>query len=59
MSLLEIKNILQKSINVKQAVLEDAKLLQTIEKVTAVVVDAFRADHKVWLCGNGGSASDA
>ena len=55
----KIKQVLQQSIAVKQAILADPNLLQNIEVVTAALIAAFRADRKVWLCGNGGSASDA
>lgn len=34
-------------------------MLQTVEQVVAVIVDAFRNGNSVYFCGNGGSAADA
>jgi D-sedoheptulose 7-phosphate isomerase len=55
----KIKNIIQASIDVKQQVLQNDELISTIEKVVAVVVNAFKRGHRVYFCGNGGSAADA
>ena len=55
----QIQNILQESINTKQAVLENKQLLDTIEKVTTIITEAFSKGNKVLFCGNGGSAADA
>lgn len=55
----KIREILQASISVKQLVLQDEKLLQTIDTVVGVMVDCFKKDGKVLFCGNGGSAADA
>lgn len=54
-----IENILQASINTKQALLEDKVLIDTIEQITKACITAFKADKKVLFCGNGGSAADA
>lgn len=54
-----IQQRIQASIDVKQLLLQDASLLQTIEKVVAVCVAAFEADKKILFAGNGGSAADA
>ena len=54
-----ITSVISESIQVKQALLQDTELLTRIEIATAWCIDAFRADKKVLLCGNGGSASDA
>ncbi len=54
-----IKKVIEASIEVKEKVLKDEKLLQTIEAVGELMIEAFRQDKKVWFCGNGGSASDA
>ncbi len=59
MSVLNIAQRIQQSIETKQAVLADTALLGCIEEVSTVMVSAFRQDHKVWFCGNGGSAADA
>ncbi|MDB5228800.1 MAG: D-sedoheptulose 7-phosphate isomerase [Bacteroidota bacterium] len=55
----KIREILQASISVKQLVLQDEKILQTIDTIVGVVVDCFKKDGKVLFCGNGGSAADA
>lgn len=55
----QIKEIITSSIDVKRKVLEDTALLATIEKVTSVIIDAFKNGNKVLFCGNGGSAADA
>ena len=55
----KIKDIISSSISVKQAVLADEQLTTTVEKVTDMIVKAFRAGNKVLFCGNGGSAADA
>jgi D-sedoheptulose 7-phosphate isomerase len=57
--MIKIKKIIQESIAVKTSLLHDDVLIQTVETVSQAVVNAFRADHKVWFCGNGGSAADA
>lgn len=54
-----IKDIISASIAVKQQVLSDAKLVQTVADVTEKVTEAFRKGNKVLFCGNGGSAADA
>lgn len=54
-----IKHIISESIAVKQAILADDDLLQTIEKAVVAITDAFRNGHHVYFCGNGGSAADA
>jgi D-sedoheptulose 7-phosphate isomerase len=55
----KIKKIIQESIAVKTSLLHDDVLIQTVETISQAVVNAFKADHKVWFCGNGGSAADA
>ena len=55
----KIKNIIQASIDVKQLILADEKLMQTVKDCINVMVSAFEKGNKVLFCGNGGSASDA
>lgn len=55
----KIKNIISASIETKQLLLKDEKLLNTIEKVVNVIVQAFSVGKRVYFCGNGGSAADA
>jgi D-sedoheptulose 7-phosphate isomerase len=55
----KIQNIIQASINVKRAVLQNEELISTIEKVVDAIVSAFWNKKHVYFCGNGGSAADA
>jgi D-sedoheptulose 7-phosphate isomerase len=55
----KIKNIISDSIAVKQAVLNDEKLLSTVQDVAKKMVDCLRAGGRIYFCGNGGSAADA
>lgn len=55
----KIKTIITSSIAVKQQLLEDEALLERIQEVTNVCIDAFKADQQVLFGGNGGSAADA
>ena len=55
----KIKNIIQSSIDVKTKILNDEKLLQTVNDCAKEIVKAFEKGKKVLFCGNGGSASDA
>jgi D-sedoheptulose 7-phosphate isomerase len=55
----KIKEILNASISVKQQVLENETLLNTIQAVTDAIVACFKHDGKLLFCGNGGSAADA
>lgn len=57
--ILDFQKIISQSIEVKQKILEDSNLLQTIFHVCEKIISAFQQDHKVLLCGNGGSAADA
>lgn len=55
----KISQILNSSIQVKQAILENAALIDTINHTVTVITNAFRQGNKVYFCGNGGSAADA
>jgi D-sedoheptulose 7-phosphate isomerase len=54
-----IKQAIQNSIQLKQNILENSKLLSKISQVSQEIINAFKNDKKVLLCGNGGSAADA
>ena len=56
---MKIKNIIKESINVKELILSDEKLISNIEKTAQIIVDCYRNKGKVLFCGNGGSAADA
>ncbi len=54
-----IKEIIQKSIDVKSLLLTNEQLVITIQQVKDEIVHCFKINRKVLLCGNGGSAADA
>lgn len=54
-----IKQRIGESIEVKQGLLKNEDLLNTLECLVNEIVTAIRDGHKLVLCGNGGSASDA
>ncbi|MDQ6757305.1 MAG: D-sedoheptulose 7-phosphate isomerase [Bacteroidota bacterium] len=55
----KIKDIITNSIEVKNKILLDDKILQTVKDCVYVLVNAFKNGNKVLFCGNGGSAADA
>lgn len=55
----KIKEIIAASIQVKQQLLENEKIINTVNDCVAVIVKAFKDGNKVLFCGNGGSAADA
>ena len=54
-----ISECIQKSSENFNTILCDENLLQTIEQIVRICIEAFHNDKKMLLCGNGGSASDA
>jgi len=55
----KIKSVIQSSIDLKNKVLNDAELIQTIEKIVNQIIHCYENGGKVLFCGNGGSAADA
>jgi D-sedoheptulose 7-phosphate isomerase len=55
----KIKNIIDASIKVKQQLLLNDEIINTVNDCVNVMVTAFKNGNKVLFCGNGGSASDA
>jgi D-sedoheptulose 7-phosphate isomerase len=55
----KIEKIISSSIAVKQAVLNETKLLETVQNVSNEMVKALRFSNRIYFCGNGGSAADA
>jgi D-sedoheptulose 7-phosphate isomerase len=55
----QIKDILEKSITVKQTILSDNTLLKAVESAVEAIVKSLSGDGKILFCGNGGSAADA
>ena len=54
-----ISQIIKKSIETKEKILNDKEIIYLIEKITEEIVSAFQTNKKVLICGNGGSAADA
>lgn len=54
-----IKKRIKESIDVKQKMLRNPVLLSNIEEAAARITEAFKKKHRVYFCGNGGSAADA
>lgn len=55
----KIKSIIQSSIDLKNKVLNDPILVETLKKVVEQIIHCYENDGKVLFCGNGGSAADA
>ncbi len=56
---MRIKKSIEQSIEVKQKLLSDKKLLEAIRQTADICINSLRSDGKVLFCGNGGSAADA
>ncbi|MCH4020927.1 MAG: SIS domain-containing protein [Erysipelotrichaceae bacterium] len=54
-----IKERLKESIQVKEKILSDDMLISQIAELGEKIAEAISSGHKLVLCGNGGSASDA
>ncbi len=54
-----IRQAISESIQAKEKLLSDTRLLEIVEQVVAVCLEAYRQDRKLLFCGNGGSAADA
>jgi D-sedoheptulose 7-phosphate isomerase len=55
----KIRSILQASIDTKQRIGNDPKLIERIEQSARSICHAFENKKRLYLCGNGGSAADA
>jgi len=55
----KIKSIISTSIDVKQKILADDFFTRRIEEVSKLIANAFENGHRLYFCGNGGSAADA
>src|SRR6266536_6605176 len=55
----KIKKIIQDSIETKQKLLQDEKIIETIDEVVDNITSAFKNGKHLYFCGNGGSAADA
>jgi D-sedoheptulose 7-phosphate isomerase len=54
-----ITNSIRQSILTKQKLSEDTETLNKIEAIADAVVQALKNHHRIYFCGNGGSAADA
>ncbi len=52
-----IKSQIEESIHTKKLLLTNC--IESIEKASNILVNALKENHKILLCGNGGSAADA
>jgi len=50
---------ISQSITIKQNILADADFLNNISKAASLIIDAYSANKKTLIAGNGGSAGDA
>ncbi len=55
----KIKNIIESSISVKQQLLQNESLADTLTEISNLIVEAFKNGNRIFFCGNGGSAADA
>ena len=54
-----IEHAIKESIEVKQKILEDKELVNTIKSAAEFCIESLTQGGKILLCGNGGSAADA
>ena len=54
-----IRKIVQDSLDVKQELLADDRLISLIAEISNIICNAFKTGNRVYFCGNGGSAADA
>lgn len=54
-----IKKLIEESIEVKNKILSNEGILKKIDELTDIAVAALKNNHRIYFCGNGGSAADA
>ncbi len=54
-----IINKINQTLRIKQNILKDNKLIEKIDEITRLIINAYKENKKVILFGNGGSAADA
>ena len=59
MSLETIRTTFQASIDTKQALIDDTTRLEVLLEVAKLASSTIKANKKIMLCGNGGSAADS
>ncbi len=55
----KIKSIISSSIEVKEKILANDFFVKRIQDAADQIAEAFKNGHRLYLCGNGGSAADA
>ncbi len=55
----KIRSLFQASIDTKIRLLEDESILSSIQQSAEYLIKLYQSGGKLFLCGNGGSASDA
>lgn len=56
---MNIEEIIRESIDTKEKIIADALIPNQIKTIATICINTFKADGKILLCGNGGSAGDA
>ncbi|MDO8929481.1 MAG: SIS domain-containing protein, partial [Bacteroidota bacterium] len=54
-----IKSRIQDAMDLKEMILKDSVMIERIQKISDIIVQAYRSGNKTLFCGNGGSAADA
>lgn len=54
-----LESIVKKSIEVKQQIIAEGRLLPLVNDIADRMVECFKQGGRVYFCGNGGSAADA
>lgn len=54
-----VKEKLEKSIECKKKLLQNEENIEKITKVCNEIVNCYKNENKIYVCGNGGSAADA
>ena len=55
----KIFNIIKDSIKVKSSIIAEKESIRILDLISKKLIDIFKNDKKLLLCGNGGSAADA
>lgn len=56
---IDIKGDIKEHQEVVERMMNDMEIVEKVERIIADLVDIFRGDGKLLMCGNGGSAADA
>ncbi len=55
----DIINLLKKRLDTVNIIIQDRNFINAITQISYITYSAIKSGHKVLLCGNGGSATDA